>query len=86
MEQYDNDVGNKKLNLRERDLKRQIGEMKQEIDQLMQQIDMALVQILELKMEKSKVKKGKKAFDSNAVVIALVVGVVLGMVMTIICK
>jgi len=37
-------------------------------------------------MEKSKVKKGKKAFDSNAVVIALVVGVVLGMVMTIICK
>ena len=45
MEQYDNDVGNKKLNPRERDLKRQIGEMKQEIDQLMQQIDMALVQI-----------------------------------------
>ena len=75
----------KKCNKDEADLKQQVGEMKQEVGEMKQQlsqmkseIQFALGQIWEMKKHKS--------VDMNAIVMALAVGLVLGILVTVMLK
>ena len=74
----------KKCNKDEADLKQQVGEMKQEVGEMKQQlsqmkseIQFALGQIWEMK---------HKLVDMNAIVMALAVGLVLGILVTVMLK
>jgi ribosomal protein L9 len=82
---YEKDLHNKKFNKDEADLKQQVGETKQEVGEMKHQlsqmraeIEFALHQIWDMKKHKS--------VDMNAIVMALAVGLVLGMLVTVMLK
>ena len=82
--QYEMDL-HKKCNKDEADLKQQVGEIKQEVGEMKQQlsqmkaeIKFALGQIWEMKKHKS--------VDMNTIVMALAVGLVLGILVTVMLK
>ena len=82
--QYEMDL-HKKCNKDEADLKQQVGEMKQEVGEMKHQlshmraeIEFALHQIWEMKKHKS--------VDMNAIVMALAVGLVLVILVTVMLK
>ena len=83
--QYEKDLHNKKFNLDEADLKQQfgdlkqqVGEMKQQLSQMRAEIEFALRQIWDMKKHKS--------VDMNAIVMALAIGLVLDMLVTVMLK
>ena len=82
---YEKDLHNKKFNLDEADLKQQFGDLKQQVGEMKQQlslmraeIEFALRQIWEIKKHKS--------VDMNAMAMALAVGLVFGMLVTVMLK